>query len=1464
MLCGIHPDRRAGRFSISLLLALALAATACAILTILFVSRSPDDTSEGSAQDAPGSAVAEPTEHVDAHDDDAASPSSAKSAPEVVASTLHGGLVRHALTGEGIADAVIELHERVSDRDVVLEATRTDRAGRFHLTRHVGVGSMVASLRVTHPEYVPARRSLHAGVPAVIELVPGLRITGEVIDTAGHRVPGGEVHVLSGLHASMHQRESGVEFVYRADHTFQVPVQADGTFRAVVGADTVACWALCPGRGLGFSEIVVPDPDGDIPIVIRIEAGSTLTGLVTDQEGRPVEGATVTAGGQPADRVPDRLFTIAHRWSGVTGADGRFTIRDLTPFIASVEVRHPTHQNDRWQGLASTTEPRTIVLEAGQALTGVLLDPTGAPLSPRHFVLEDDRTVEVKVEDGGVFHCGPLPLTATSVQLTVPGYVPIALHWEPTPGQHDVGTHPLSRGRCLEVLVRAGASAAPAAGAPAAGSPAAGSPAAEAPVAGAPVADVTDVGVPVAEAPLPGTPVAGASVALSVQPSGANWWSPRQVQRTDAEGLALLCGLTTPQVQVRVEADGYAASEQLFTVPPVTSAAQVENPVESGASAQASRDPGDPPPMRIEITLRPAASIMGRVQTPDGTGIVAARIAATWFTDTLQRASRNVRTSTGEDGRFALEVPPDSELKLSVVLSAQRLEQSVPALAAGERRELPTLTCTELLSVHGRVVDPTGRGIGHARVMLSSLTDLSFDATRALATCDPEGRFAVDLAPGPYQCAVHAAGFVNHSSTVRFPSPDGAPLALVLEPGVTFQGRVVDETGAPVVEARVSVSRNEFTAGMTTSALTDEDGHYQLVDLQDGPIRLIVHHRDHRAQNASAARPAALPETIVLLAGATLVVELQTADGTPLPAAVEIELEGANWRSTSQVQVQDGEATIKGLEERAGKIQVRALGLATSESLPVALTLGVTTRVVAVLSTSKVDPVVFRVLGRDEPVAGARLEFFEVRGQGGFFGRGLGGATDADGVFICTTPLGPGTAVRVDAAGYATTTVQDVLGLQRGDEIVIQLAPASQILVRVLDARGLAVSGLRIGCWSTDSPQTLSPRGPMGNATTDANGETSIDGLGAGAWRLSVQRGRDQLATEQVTLQQGERREVVIALADEIRVSGRVTENGAPVLSGSVSLSGSSSGGRVEAPLDGEGRFELSVIGPGAYQLRYRDQGLFISEPRRIEGPCELTLALRTTRLDLQVVDPSDKPLPGVSGWITGVGSTSFETDAGGRYVTERLPLGDYTIRVQQASAGLFAPPLAIVVDGPTVAVLRMEPALRVVLDVTLPPGLPPGDARLTVDIVIDGKLHRVNALPDGSYAWPQTGGTGIVRAKDLAPAVFAVFQETPPANSSITVPVTLHPGGQLLVTLHDGAGLPRDGVAFTITPVGTLADAPALPDILRHWTSGSQGSRTLSLAPGRYRVSTPAEDGSEVSSTVEVIAGQRAECRLP
>ena len=221
----------------------------------------------------------------------------------------------------------------------------------------------------------------------------------------------------------------------------------------------------------------------------------------------------------------------------------------------------------------------------------------------------------------------------------------------------------------------------------------------------------------------------------------------------------------------------------------------------------------------LSVTVRALDhTLFGRVHDVGGAPIAGAEL--------IVRGAREVATSSDADGRYELRVP-GPPFPLMVHKTGYR-ERDLDAVVAGEQRHELDIELLPGAVFAGRVVDEAGNPIAGAAVNSMSL---------AFGTeTDAAGKFAFGgAAPGEeHGLTVTRAGF---QPAMVGASAGGAPVEIVLRPGLAMTVRVVGDRGEALAGARVGVQSVSFLP-MVNRGYTDAEGRLLISDLPANTIRV--------------------------------------------------------------------------------------------------------------------------------------------------------------------------------------------------------------------------------------------------------------------------------------------------------------------------------------------------------------------------------------------------------------------------------------------------------------------------------------------------------------------------------------------------------------------------------------------------------------------------------------------------
>jgi protocatechuate 3,4-dioxygenase beta subunit len=181
----------------------------------------------------------------------------------------------------------------------------------------------------------------------------------------------------------------------------------------------------------------------------------------------------------------------------------------------------------------------------------------------------------------------------------------------------------------------------------------------------------------------------------------------------------------------------------------------------------------------------------------------------------------------------------------------------VVALTAHAQAPIGAPRPTTPVAITGRVVaDETGDPLPNVRVTVSQS-----GASGPVVLTDGYGRFRLSVPTGVTRLVASKMGFAPESAV---PVMDGEPAEIRLRRAAAISGRIVDEFGQPVVDARVIVVPAESQPGAPRRPKgtdTDDHGEYRVGGLDAGAFLVSVTTIDAHA-TVSEDRPEFSPGTL--------------------------------------------------------------------------------------------------------------------------------------------------------------------------------------------------------------------------------------------------------------------------------------------------------------------------------------------------------------------------------------------------------------------------------------------------------------------------------------------------------------------------------------------------------------------------------------------------------------------------
>lgn len=280
------------------------------------------------------------------------------------------------------------------------------------------------------------------------------------------------------------------------------------------------------------------------------------------------------------------------------------------------------------------------------------------------------------------------------------------------------------------------------------------------------------------------------------------------------------------------------------------------------APREPARPPAAPAPS-ASVSVEPRAKAVLEVRVLSAGGpVVRAKVGLAVGDDLVASGH------TDEQGTLVLSGVEPGRLRL-IVGHARHLRQE-RSLELGPGSTRVTVEMPSAAVLRARVEDSAGRPLGAATVRVVS----SGERERGRCETAADGLCEVgELEPGTFVVHAFTGRHRPGRSELRIDSAGTlTEHTLRLEAGRVLSGRVVDDGGAVVADARVGSS--DESGGFAT---TDEQGRFELTGLGDAPVNLFATAEGFAPRHLRALRPGSLNLEIRLQKPASLEAKLTLA-----------------------------------------------------------------------------------------------------------------------------------------------------------------------------------------------------------------------------------------------------------------------------------------------------------------------------------------------------------------------------------------------------------------------------------------------------------------------------------------------------------------------------------------------------------------------------------------------------------
>jgi protocatechuate 3,4-dioxygenase beta subunit len=486
----------------------------------------------------------------------------------------------------------------------------------------------------------------------------------------------------------------------------------------------------------------------------------------------------------------------------------------------------------------------------------------------------------------------------------------------------------------------------------------------------------------------------------------------------------------------------------------------------------------------LTITVDRGVEVSGRVTYTDGKPLtIQAGV-------TMDANGTPITEMTDDSGAFTLHGVPKGKVSLrAAIFQGGRLNGPTKEITAPAANVV--LTLPRGGHVTGHVVDSSS-GAPITDFEIGTQRAMGFQFASTNTTHSDDGSFTLtDVMPGRVEITASAEGYVRGSAGIEVAEGQSIDNVEVrLDRGARVRGKVTSTDGQPLPGAMVSVVEQGMRrpGGAADRATTDADGMYELSSVPPGDRNIAFSKDGFVSVTKSVATTAGKESSLdaALDAGRELAGRVIDESGQPV-AAADVRVQGQGVRGSQSDS--DGSFTIAGLREGKFTLVAHKNGYVDAhQEVDVAA-----------------QPNVTLTLGRGATVSG-RITGLSAEELGyvmvSFYGGGTFGNTrpDSAGNFTLSGVHDGNVTVQANVGGFSGgRSARKTIEVTNGTAPEVDIVFTTGFTVRGrVNAHGRPMNDFRVN-FSPAEP-SLAP----GNAPIDAEGNYSVTGLGAGDYRVAI------------------------------------------------------------------------------------------------------------------------------------------------------------------------------------------------------------------------------------------------------------------------------------------------------------------------------------------------------------------------